>query len=382
MKARTTIIGLVAVTAAIVASGASAFHVADAPPPDGVVGMPYSFVFEPKDGAPPYGFGFGGGELPPGLKIESDGLFHGTPTVPGTFIFDVNASQCCGPDSQRTFTVKIRDKLAITTNALKPGAVGVPYSAVVAVTGNGGLGMGWSVSAGTLPAGLTLAPDGTPGDTMITGTPTTSGTSTFTVKVGDTDGYIPNRAATKQFTIVVVAPLVAQPAAQPPPTGVVGKPYVGVAPGATGGLAPYQWTLTGGNAPPGLSVDPATGALGGTPTAAGTFAYTLGVTDTGGRTASTSATVTIVAALDIVTTRVRDARVGRPYRVKLLAVGGMLPRTWALTRGKLPRGLRLDTATGILSGTARTAGTFRFTVAVSDTLLERSTETLVMSVRA
>ncbi len=377
------IAALATVVTGVLVTAASAFHVADEPPPPGVVGTPYSFLFLPIDGAPPYSFAFYGGELPPGLKIESDGLFHGIPTTPGTFDFDVNATQYCGGcDSQRSFTMKIRDKLTITTTALKSAAVGTPYAGTLSVTGNGSLGMGWTVSSGSLPAGLTLAPDGSPGDSTILGTPTAVGTSTFTVKVGDTDGFLPNRATTKQFTLAVVAPLALQASAAPLPTGIVGKQYKVIPVTATGGATPYTWTIAGGSAPPGLTVDPATGALAGVPTAAGTFSFTMGVADAGGRTATSPATLTVVQALDLVTTRVRDARAGRAYKTTLRARGGVLPRTWKITRGQLPKGLRLAVATGVLSGTPRIEGTFRFTATVTDTLGQKSSQSLALTVRA
>ena len=88
-------------------------------------------MFKPKDGAPPFAFYFKAGDLPPGLKIENDGTFHGTPTQPGTFLFTVEATQYCGCATQHGFTVKIRDQLAITTTALPTATAGAPYSATV-----------------------------------------------------------------------------------------------------------------------------------------------------------------------------------------------------------------------------------------------------------
>ncbi len=141
------IVALSVVLAGIVASAASGFAVNEfPPPPDGAVGLPYKYVFTPKDGAPPYAFFFKAGDLPPGLKIEEDGTFHGTPTQAGTFLFDVEATQYCGCASQRTFIVKIRDQLAITTSALPNAAVGAPYTATMSMTGNGGLGWAGSSS--------------------------------------------------------------------------------------------------------------------------------------------------------------------------------------------------------------------------------------------
>jgi len=369
------------VVAAVATGGASAFAVNEfPPPPDGAVGIAYSYVFTPKDGAAPYAFFFKGGDLPPGLKIQEDGTFSGTPTQPGTFNFDVEATQYCGCPTQRSFTVEVRDRLTITTPSLKSATVGVPYSAPVAVTGNGGLGMGWKISAGSVPAGMTIAADGSPGDTTLSGTPTTVGMSTFTVKVGDTDGYLPDRSTTKQLTLAVVAPLAAA-AAGTLPTGIVGR-LLSVTPAtATGGLAPHSWSLAGGTLPPGLALDPATGALAGSPTAAGSFSFSLRVADVDGRTATADAAITVVQALDLVTTRLRAATVDDSYRAALLTRGGQGPRTFAVTGGKLPPGLKLNAQTGVISGRPKAAGTFRFRITVRDALGQRSSERLTLSVR-
>ena len=93
------------------------------------------------------------------------------------------------------------------------------------MTGNGGLGMGWKLTAGSLPPGLAINANGSPGDTTISGTPTTPGIYTFTVKVGDTDGFVPDRSTSKQFTIAVVTPLTVAASPNATPTGVVGKIY-------------------------------------------------------------------------------------------------------------------------------------------------------------
>ena len=147
------IVAVVASASVLLAGGASAFGIElEPPPPPGVVGTPYKFVFLPQDGAPPYAFWHDAGS-PPGLKIEPDGTMQGTPTAAGTFIFVVGASQCCGQDSQWGFSVTIRDRLTITTASLPSASPGSPYTATIGVIGHGGKGMGWSVASGSLPPG-------------------------------------------------------------------------------------------------------------------------------------------------------------------------------------------------------------------------------------
>ena len=376
--------------AAVVAGGASAFGIdTDQPPPPGIVGTPYTFKFVLKAGAPPYEVHFKSGDLTPGLKIESDGTLHGTPTQAGTFEFTVEASQYCAPDpkcfTQWGFTQTVRDRLNITTPSLPAGTPGVSYTATLNVAGTGGKGMSWKVVSGSLPPGVSLAQDpaggSSGGQTTISGTPTTAGTYTFTVKVGDTDGFMPDRSASKQFTITIAAQLVATSAASLP-TGIQGKLYNATPASASGGVAPYTWSVASGALPTGLALDPATGAVQGRPSVFGTFPLTLAVRDASGQTANTGATITVVRALDLRTTRLRAASVGAKYSATLRTVGGQAPISYALSGGKLPAGLKLNKKTGVVSGTPKKAGPYRFRVTATDALAQRSSERIALLVRA
>jgi Putative Ig domain len=375
------ILALFAVSA-VVASGASAFGIdLENPPTPGVVGMPYKYVFIPKNGAPPFAFWLDVGELPPGLKIDPDGTMQGTPQAPGTWEFTVAASQCCGPDTQWGTSVTIRDRLNITTAALPAAVLSSPYSAPIAVVGNGGRGMGWTLTSGALPPGLTLAADGTPADTTVSGTPTVAGMYTFTVKVGDTDGFLPDRSITKQFTIAVAAKLSAA-GAQTLPTGIQGKPYNAMPATASGGLAPLTWSVASGALPPGLALDPATGVVRGRPTGYGTFTFALRVSDASGQSATANATITIVRTLDLRTTRLRAGTVGHSYSATLRSVGGQSPLRYAVTGGKLATGLKLNAKTGVISGKPKQQGDFRFRATVTDALGQRSSERISLAVHA
>ena len=242
--------------AVLLAAGASAFGIdTDQPPPPGVVGTPYSFTFVLKAGAPPYAV-LGGrrGDLAPGLKIESDGTMHGTPTAPGTFDFTVEAPSAARRTQVLTqwgFTHKVRDRLAITTPSLPSAVVGTPYTAPVSVVGNGKLGMGWTVSAGALPAGLTLAPDGSPGDTHDLG------------HAGD-GRHVDVHRQGRRYRRVPARPLDDEAvharrrrAAPAAPARTSSHRHrrrgrISATPAtATGGLAPYTWGVSGGTIPPG-----------------------------------------------------------------------------------------------------------------------------------
>jgi hypothetical protein len=245
--------------------------------------------------------------------------------------------------------------------------VGTPYSATLTVVGTGGLGMGWTIVSGSLPPGLTLVdglPSGTPGgQTSISGTPTATGTYTFTVKVGDTDGTL--GCADRD-----------NPHGHRRPSD---ERDAGDRNGWPGSLH-----VEGGERHDSARVglDPASGALEGRPTAAGSFSFSLGVSDAGGRTATADASMTVVRALDLVTRRLGPATVDKSYKATLRVRGGQAPRAFSVTGGKLPAGLKLNAKTGVISGKPKTADTFRFRITVRDALGQRSSERLTLSVRA
>ena len=137
---------------------------------------------------------------------------------------------------------------------------------------------------------------------------------------------------------------------------------------ASGGTAPYTWSITSGSLPSGLSLS-GTGTISGMPTAAGSSTFTLQVTDSASAPASATASLTItiagVQALTITSTSLPAGTVGVGYSASLAATGGLTPYTWTVLSGNLPQGLSLSAA-GAISGTPTTTGTSTFTVQVSD----------------
>jgi putative Ig domain-containing protein len=120
---------------------------------------------------------------------------------------------------------------------------------------------------------------------------------------------------------------------------------------ATGGTAPYTWSVSAGSLPGGLMLSPA-GALSGTPTATGTFSFTVKVTDAASATATASLQITInPAGLTITTSSLPNGEVNAVYAAALAVTGGTAPYTWSITSGALPTGLNLDPSTGTIGGT-------------------------------
>src|SRR4051812_16723008 len=245
--------------------------------------------------------------------------------------------------------------LQITTaSPLPSGTVGSAYAVGLQAQG-GNQPYSWSAT-GQLPPGLTLLSSG-----VISGTPTATGTFSFTVSVRDSSGV----SASKQLSVTIggTGGSTVSITTRTLPAGVVGQPYSQQI-SATGGTGTYTFTATG--LPAGLTLS-SSGLLSGTPTAPGNFTLSVQAKDTGNGSATASLTLAIQAApLSITTVAPLFAgTVGTPYSQPFSAIGGVLPYAWSILSGNTD-GLTLDAATGNLAGTPQSVGTFNFTVQVAD----------------
>jgi len=163
--------------------------------------------------------------------------------------------------------------VAITTTALPSGQVGSPFAATLSATGGSGA-FTWSVTSGTLPSGLSLSAS----SGSLSGTPTTAGTATFTVRASDASN--PSSHADASFTVTIAAqstvPVAITTTALPDGNRL--STY-SVALTLSGGKAPFKWSVTSGTLPPGLTLDRATGRIAGTPTKRGDWSFTVRVVD-------------------------------------------------------------------------------------------------------
>jgi len=250
--------------------------------PNGTVNTAYSQTLV-ASGATPITWSVSAGALPTGLTLNANGTITGTPTATGTFTFTARAQNSAGQHT-RQFTITIAAAAAvapsITTATLPNGTVGTAYSQTLAATGTAPIT--WTISAGALPAGLTLNSNGT-----ITGTPTSTGTSNFTVRAINSAGQ-----NDRVLTITINAPAAVAPSITTPALagGTVGTAYSQTL--AATGTAPITWSITGGGLPPGLFIDSSSGAIVGTPTADGTFTFTVTANNAAGSN-SRQFTVTI-----------------------------------------------------------------------------------------
>ncbi|MGA7822989.1 MAG: putative Ig domain-containing protein [Steroidobacteraceae bacterium] len=204
-------------------------------------------------------------------------------------------------------------------------------------------------------------------------TPVATGTSTYTL----TCGTQPAASA----TLTVVSTLSALSITTTDlPSGRAGTAYSTTLT-ATGGSPPYTWLFASGTLPPGLELNPSTGALSGTPTAgASATPLTFQVTDSETPAKSQTATLplTVIAPLVISTTSLANGQVATAYSATLTATGGTSPYAWSITSGSLPAGLSLSSS-GTISGTPTTAGSASPTFEVSDSENPAQTKTASLS---
>jgi hypothetical protein len=290
--------------------------------------------------------GGGGGE--PGLMCDDSGTAGGNAGAAGP------SSDCAG----------IGDSVGGGPGTQTAGGAGGSPVGAPGTLGVGGAGGGEEGGAG----GGGLYGGGGGGGIVFASSGNTAGAGggggSSLVPSGGTES-LSSSSASVVITYTVVPPLSVTTTSLP--GGQVGSVYGPVTLAATGGVTPYSWSVTSGSLPPGLSLSTA-GVISGTPTAHGTYGFTVTVSDSETPAMTASQPLSIVvkpAPLAVTTTSLPAAAGGQPYSATLAATGGIPPYSWSVTSGSLPPGLTLSTA-GVISGTPHVAGTYSFTVTVSD----------------
>jgi uncharacterized protein (TIGR03437 family) len=331
----------------------------------GTSGQTYNKQINATGGSGSYQFSLvaGSGTPPPGINLNTNGSLTGLSNSVGTFPFIVRVFDT---QTQQNNTKQLSIGLAQITNASPlPGAtLGASYSVTFTVSDGPAPPFFWSGNDTPFPPGLNL--DSSSG--VLSGTPTATGTFSFGITAFKD---ITNTSATKNFSLTVTKsnPLVFT-TPSPLRTATVGSAYSQII-AASGGTTPYSFfpqasPFDPNPIPAGLSLDQNTGLLGGTPTAAGNYNFTIFVQDSASPSnkVSMAYAMTIAPQLTFVTpSPLPDGVKGTNYSQAITVMGGTTPYNFSAANP--PPGLTLDKLGG-LTGAPTAAGIFTFTVFVAD----------------
>ncbi|MCC7340212.1 MAG: putative Ig domain-containing protein [Bryobacterales bacterium] len=327
--------------------------------PGAQVSVTYSTTIAAAGGVPPYNFSANPSQLPPGMVLNANtGVLGGTPSVAGDYSFLVTVRDAQLNTVERTFSVRVTASVAaptiLTSSPLPEAVIGVSYPLSLVVSG-GQRPFSFSVSSGALPPGLQL--DSANG--VLSGTPSQLGDFTFEIRVADAA----QRSSTKPFTLRVVEGITITTTELP--SAAVGVAYPSTSIAVTGGAEPYTFELYD-NLPPGLTLNPLSGVIGGTPTQAGVFSFAIIVRDSSQRVASRDYSIGVEAGLRFRTTSPLPAgQVGVVYNQVVEVEGGTAPYQFQVVSGSLPADLTLSGA-GRLQGTPGAPFDGSFTVRATD----------------
>lgn len=308
--------------------------------------------------------------LPPGMTFTggNSATISGTTFMAGTFNIELLATDFYGFSEIYDYNWVVEPPnigVSPPSKDLPVGDTGIAYGPI-AFVGTGGIGpYTFTASTANLPAGLNLSISADGKRVDLRGTTGTAGTFKFSITATDSYGF----SGTEQYVLSISAPKITiSPTSLPSGTVLPGDDY-NVVLTASGGTAPYTYSLNFGRLPQGLSISgtDVTGQISGTPTESGNFRFYAQATDVNGFVGVSSEYVLEISVpeLSILPAQVPNATTGVFYEQVFTGIGGIAPYTYSLAPGSvLPLGIEFNVDRII--GTARRAGTFAFTITATD----------------
>jgi uncharacterized protein YhjY with autotransporter beta-barrel domain len=332
------------------------------------IGIAYSQAITASGGSGSFTYAITAGALPSGLGLSTGGVLSGIPTAGGSFAFSVTAtdtSAAPGPyTSTRAYGFTVgAPTLLLPTPTLPPATLGEAYSTTVGPASGGTAPYTYTISAGALPAGLSLATNGT-----LSGTPTVLGTFNATVAATDSSSgsgapYTVSKpiAITVADGLPIVGNVSAGVAYGGPATAVALSLSGGAASSVAVGTAPAHGTATV-TGPTAISYQPTAGF-------AGTDIFTYTASNGTGTSAPATVTVTVGnPTLTVTANGVFSTVAGTAYSQTFSWSGGAAPYSgYQVTN--LPAGLSITASTAdsvTVSGTPTQAGSFSLLASAID----------------
>jgi hypothetical protein len=323
--------------------------------PDGNIAIPYSYFPPTQGGLPPYQFSLTSGSLPPGMTVDKKQALQGTPTSGGKYNVTLQVSDSGGPTltASQPYTLTIDNNLVLPQSTLPDAVQNLAYHEQILPAG------------GTPPYHFVKFPySSLPGLTLDSNTGIVSGTPSNTQMVDYIYMTITDSAPTPASITASVA-LTVQPPLAMQTTSLTDcirnqNCYENIT--IVGGRAPYAVTVGSGSLPDGIAISSTPYApyfnLTGVPTKDGTFPFALKVSDAyeTPNTAARSFQIRVSDALQVSGPGTIQLLYGQSYSTTFPATGGIPPYTWSIET--VPPGFTFDPATGTLSGTGVTNGSF------------------------
>jgi len=358
----------------------------DVPSFEALRGKPFSVQFSvqnPPSGGVNQGWAVTAGTLPAGMSLTSTGLLSGTPTTVQSTTFQVTTlysfpfmTNYVPPlVLNRTYQFNVDNELVILTQSpLPPATAGVPVNYVISAS----MPASWSYEVSDLPSSISInLPQSSPTMSLTGVFPPVSAPTTYSIDIYAFGGIYVPQSVNRLFQVTVnPAPSISGPQQ----SATQGTPYSSAF-SASGGTAPLTFSIINSSLPPGLVLNPATGAITGTPTTPGQFVFQGRVTDANNATAQALFVINVSPApLSVLTGALPAGRVAEPYQTSIGALGGVPPYSFSLASGALPPGVSL-LGNGTLQGTPAAPGEFAFTVRVEDSKGSTATGSFQILVR-
>lgn len=293
------------------------------------------------------------GTLPGGISLSTAGNLYGTPTATGSYDFTVKALNAFGNDTQN-FTGSVGSAITPTITLTSLGSItsGVAFSETISYSGSGPIT--FTVQSGSLPTGLTLGSS----TGVISGTPTTPGSYSFTIRATNSVGF-DDQAYTG--TITGIAPTITLTS-----LGAIYRAFAVSTTVTATGTPTITYAIQSGSLPAGLSLNASTGAITGTPTTVAAYSFTIRATNSYGTDDQAFSGNVLQSTPVIVETALQSMSLSVAFSQTLTLTTGGPTITWSVQSGSLPTGLSLNSSTGAITGTPTVAGAYSVTIRASN----------------